>query len=378
MTREKRVFLSLFLYGVVFQFATRGAGDLSDTWIWAEQIQFFLERDPRVFDLFGAYGHPGTTLIELGSLFHGFFGVSYIHATMLSMSILIAGATAACATICLSLFPRSIWWLTTAFILLLDRPYFGVTPTTAIVIPLTTLSILTMWWLWVQRLPQPPWRYFLLGAIIGLTAATRLDTALPVGSVMIAIIWYRFGLSKMLAVLAGAVIAIFVFDPFLWFMPIRHLADLIRKFTLHYDTKIIPTGIESAELIRGLALSALSSGWSLVLLVRRRLSRIVPIPVIIGCFIISVFTLAVVLSSSTQSLRYLAPLIVLWEIFLPLLVLETFVPTTDPDRQSNGLSGIQIPSKTVIGLLILMQVLTSLVFRPHLISRIFSGMIFRQ
>lgn len=61
--------------------------------LWASQIQYFLTHDSRMFDFYGCYGHPGTTLVELGSLFHILFGFSYSTALALAISILIAMVT---------------------------------------------------------------------------------------------------------------------------------------------------------------------------------------------------------------------------------------------------------------------------------------------
>ena len=102
---EKQVFLGVFLFGLVLQVVARNAGiGDSDRHMWANQIKFFLNHDPRVFDFHLAYGHPGTTFLGLGCLFHTYLGLPYVTALNLGISILIAFATAASSVLCFLLY----------------------------------------------------------------------------------------------------------------------------------------------------------------------------------------------------------------------------------------------------------------------------------
>ena len=108
MKKTKYIFIGVLLYGFVIHLATKGSSSFVDNALWADQIQYFLNRDPREFNFYGAYGHPGTTLVGLGSLLHILLGVPCLNAVTLSMSFLMAAATAACVVICLLLYPRSL------------------------------------------------------------------------------------------------------------------------------------------------------------------------------------------------------------------------------------------------------------------------------
>jgi hypothetical protein len=184
MKQEWYIFWGVLFYGFLIQLVSRTVYGFGDKTMWARQIQYLLNRDPRQFDLYGAYGHPGTPLVELGSLFHIVFGFSYDNAVTLSMSILIAMAIAVCSVLCSLLYRRSLWWLATAFILLLSRLYILATPPTAIVMPYIVLIVLATWWLWLQQLPSSRKLFFLWGVVVGLATATRLDITLLVSAPM--------------------------------------------------------------------------------------------------------------------------------------------------------------------------------------------------
>jgi hypothetical protein len=355
MNKEKRIFFTVLFSGFVIQMALRAVVDYSDRIIFANQIQYFLTHDPREFDLLGAYGHPGTTVVELGSLLHIFFGVSYVNAVTLSISILIAGATAACSVLCFLLYRRSLWWLAAAFILLLNRMYIIAAPPTAVVMPFIVLIVLATWWLWEQPAFRSRWVYILMGAVMGLAIATRLDISLLVSTPMFFIIWYRHRYRVILPLLAGAGISFFIADPFLWFMPLQHISDLIHKFTLHY-THYLRLKIDPFFLLDAGWLSAVSFIWSIVLFYHRRLARIIPVPIMIVVTSTTILGIIVVFSSKFQAVRYLFPLFTIWEIILPLFAFETLATYKSMDSTLTTHQETII-SSSIIVLVVLTQLL---------------------
>ena len=311
-----------------------------------------------MFDFYGCYGHPGTTLVELGSLFHVVFGLSYSAALILSMSILIATVTAACSVLCFLLYPQTLWWLSTACILILNRLYISATPPTTVVMPFTVLIVMMIWWLWEHPVLTNRRPYYLWGAIVGLAAATRLDASLLVGTPMFILLWYRHGHKVFVPVLIGFSICFFISDPFLWFMPIRHLADLIYKFTKHYsrfDSSMYSATIEPAEMLNAGWLSVISFGWAFALLCYRRLSLIIPVPIMAILSGTSVLGVMVILSSKFQAVRYLFPIIIIWEVFLPLFALKTL----EHSNQTSFFKAI-IKNSAISSWIIVIVVLTQL------------------
>jgi hypothetical protein len=370
--KPTRILLWVFVYSFFFLLALRSVEGFFDAGVWVDQIRYLLDRDPRMVNFFAAYGQPGTTILELGSLLYLLPGVSYAQAFHFSMIIIISGAIAACAALSSILFRHPLAWVTTVFILLPDRQYIVATPPTAAVMPLIVLTILSAWWLWVQNSPHHKWQPVLLGAIIGFSAATRLDASVLAGSMVVIVLWRRFSYRIVLPIIAGAAISFFLSDPYLWFTPLQHIADLVRKFTVHYGGKVMPIDMDYEELMRALALPAICFGWTFVLLVRRRLSPIMPVPIMIGLSSISFLALAIVLSSTTQNIRYIAPFIVMWEVLLPVLVLDAMAPAVR--KVSHGsLSSEFAISKSLIGIFILLHILLNLILRPHFLEYLFIG-----
>jgi hypothetical protein len=173
------------------------------------------------------------------------------------------------------------------------------------------------------------------------------------------LIWFRHGRKVVLPLLAGAGISFFIADPFLWFIPIQHIADLLRKFTMHYSQSLL-LKMELPFFVDAIWLSAVSFVWAFVLLRQQRLAQIMPIPIIIVFSSISILALVGVFSSKFQATRYLFPLIIVWEVFLPLFILETLIPTNSIESSIDSPPQITTISSSVIGLVILMQLLAYL------------------
>lgn len=312
------IFRNVFIVAFVLQ-AVKMTIFLPDGEMWANQIRFFLTGNPSMFDFRAAYGHPGTTFLSLGCLMH-FSGLSYYAAITLSVAFLVAAATAGCSALCFLLQPRSLWWFTTAFILTASRFYMLATPPTAVIMPLLVLLVLSLCWCWDHTVSG--WFYVLFGIGLGLSAATRLDMSLFTGIPLLILLYYRKGKSMVAPVLSGAVISFFIADPFLWFMPVQHIFDLLSKFTMHYADYEVARQVPWFEWVQGVPLAIIAIAWFLVLHIRRRLDCIVPAPVLFVFLGISLLAVLLLISSRFQSIRYLYPLIVVWEIFLPLFALQ--------------------------------------------------------
>jgi hypothetical protein len=359
MTQGKYIFIGVFICGFLVHAVSRTIFGYVDQTLWANQIQYILNQDPREFDLFRCYGHPGTTLVELGSLFHIFFSTSYPIAVTLGTSVLIAGATAACSVLCYLLYPQSLWWLATALILIVNRLYLGSLPPTAIAMPFVTLIVLTTWWLWSLQLNSSRWLFFVLGVIVGLATATRFDVTLLISFPMFLLLWYRHGHRVVLPMLVGTGISFFIADPFMWFMPVQHITDLYHKFTLHY-AQFSKSRIQIDELVNTIWLSVISFIWSMLYVFQRNRAQIIPSPIIVVFSLTSLIAVMVILSSRYQAVRYLFPLCIVWEVFLPLLALQTLSETTGPKAFEISHYRKTI-SLSIISLLVLIQLIAHLV-----------------
>jgi hypothetical protein len=233
--------------------------------------------------------------------------------------------------------PQTLWWFTTGFILTMSRFYNSATPPTIVVMPILTLIVLLLCWLMKQKIDGSISKYFLWGTVLGISAATRLDISLFIGIPLIFLILRWSGIRAILPVLAGVTISFFITDPFMWFMPIQHVMDLLYKFTLHYSdfhqTRMIPW----YEWANGVPLAVISIVWFLALLIRRRLGNVVPTQVLIVVLGLSLLASLILATSKFQSIRYLFPILVIWEIFLPMFAQQEYPYTIDHASTRTGL-----------------------------------------
>jgi hypothetical protein len=295
---------------------------LADGDMWANQIKYFLEKNSLVFDFHAAYGHPGTSLVTLGCILHTVFGLSFRTAVTVSASLLLSTVTASCASLCYLLKPASLWWFTTAFILTLSRFYVAATPPTAIVMPLVVLLVLSSCWLWDRTRTGTRWLHFLWGVIVGISASTRLDVTLLVGMPLFLLLSFRSGAGVIAPIAAGVCLSFFLTDPFLWFMPVRHVSDLMSKFTLHYSNYTTSRTIPWPEWAHGIPLATIAIVLFLFLLARRKTPGAIPTQPLLVFLGITLTAGLLLTSSKFQAIRYLYPLIIVWEILLPLFLLE--------------------------------------------------------
>ncbi len=333
---------------------------LPDGEMWANQVQYFLNKSPALYDYTRAYGHPGGTFIVLGCLFHMLFGLSFSTSLTLSVSLLIALATAACAALCFLLQPQTLWWFTTGFILTISRLYNTATPPTAAAMPLLSLIVLASCWILTQKKTEIRRLCFLWGALLGVSCSTRLDISLFVGIPLLFLLWRWSGTHGIAPVMVGVVASFFLSDPFMWFMPAQHVLDLVHKFTLHYSNFPQRMTLRWYEWTNGVSLAVIAMVWFLVLLYRRRLGVGIPTQVMLVFLGISVFAGLLLTSSKYQAIRYLYPLIIVWEVLLPLYALQK---SPSPDAQGAAATGIldQRTRWVVLGFVIPTQLLGHIV-----------------
>jgi hypothetical protein len=358
MKQTRAIFYAVFVLSLIVQLATKYLEPLPDSNIWADQIHYFLHNDPRQFDFSAAYGHPGGTLVALGSLLHRCFGAPCPDALIISVSFIVAGGAAASAALCYRLHPQTLWWLSTAIILNFNRLSIYATPPTECAMTLVVLIVLAACWRWEQPADRSGAWFFFWGGGMGMLAATRLEIALLVGGPLLLLSLYRHGRRAFFPALAGSLVCFFLADPYLWFMPGQHLRDLVYKFTLHHDQYRHQVAIQWTEYLHAFPWALVSIIWTLQLLARRRLTGLVPTPVI--CLLLGMLATALlaVLSSDFQAVRYFYPLLIVWEILLPLLLFARFSPAGSFVPTASG-RRLVASSRAILAYLLISQVATS-------------------
>ena len=316
-----------YLSAAVFLVACLGQGfvffniGILDEAFWSDQARYVEAGSPEQYDATRAYGHPGGPVI-LGTIaVHHAAGISYETALPVFLTLFNSIVIATIATLCCRLRPDSLWWLPVVGTLSVDKLYAVSTPTSAVVGPL--LVLLSLVTLRIVEQEKVSWRWLAGWSIVaGLAVATRFD----IGSITTA---FLFGVLptnlrwRQLAGLAAAVFAVFVVcDPYMWFMPVQHVGDLLGKAALHHQT-FARNRLDPGEVVSLSSLAFLGLAFTLLTqaapgAVRKRLS-----PVFVWALVaLTVALYGIFLSASYQAVRYFIPMVFIWQVFLPLQLLD--------------------------------------------------------
>lgn len=296
--------------------------DIIDIGFWSSQGNWFLNDDARAYDWEKAYGHPGGTIMEGTIILQKVFPFSEEEALKLFVSLfigLIAGVTALVAYV----IRKDLWWIAIlAVTLSIHRIYFDTTPTSALSGPL--LGLLVLYTLYIhKRLStskkiHPAYLIF-WGVICGLSAATRLDISGYIGGLLILFLYPILTIRHLMYLAVSSIIVFTLFDPFMWFMPLTHLYDMVWKIFYHY-TEFTPHHIRLSVLFDFSSLLLISMLLSLIYTKQNPSKSLTKLTYYLygGTFILY----ALFLTSHYQAVRYFFPIIVIWEILLPLYFIQ--------------------------------------------------------
>jgi hypothetical protein len=314
--------LSLFLgafaiacAGLTFIFYNPAS--LIDEGLWAHQAEWVSQGALEEFDLRKAYGHPGGPLIEASIALHA-LGLPY--ETALALFEVVAGALLIAGVVTLAYLLRgsALWSAGALGVLLLDPIYLDSSPPSYLATLLGAFLALYTLWLYERR-EEPAARVLLLwSAAAGALAATRAD----IGGVLVVtfalLLWLRYGARLTASLLVLAFAAFFIFDPFMWFMPVAHVHDIFTKMAVHYTGSLV-TGHDYVSGILSFAARALGAILLALLLMARRQLPLPP-AFIVALLGATVLVCLILFTSGFDVTRYFMPLIFIWELFLPLFL----------------------------------------------------------
>ena len=323
MTRS--LFTAAFLVACLGQgFVFFNVGILDEAF-WADQARYVEVGSPEQYNPAHAYGHPGGPVI-LGTIaVHHLAGSSYETARPVFLTLFNSIVIAAIATLCCRLRPDSLWWLPVLGMLSVDKLYAVSTPTSAVVGPL--LVLLTLVTLRIVEQEKVSW-WWLAGwsLVAGLAVATRFD----VGSITTL---FLFGVlmttlrRRQLAVIAVAAFAVFVAcDPYMWYMPVHHVGDLIGRLILNYRHSTPASTPATLEPLHVVSFSALAFlGMMLSIFGQTKVfpyRRTIPRQLVLALVPLTVLLYGVYLSARCPAVRYFIPIVFIWQAFLPLALLD--------------------------------------------------------
>lgn len=330
----KWIFVGAFVIVLCLQSYTWFRGMPLDNSMWADQAKYVQVGDPREFNASEAYGHPGGPVI-LSTIGIHTLGFSYTDALIVSLSILDSLLIAAAVVVIYAL-RKNLWWCAAIIAVLADHRLYithSTPPSIVASLAVVLLSFYT-WWLYEKGNTKRS-LLFVWAALVGFTVATRLDIGCVSAVVFGALLLTRYKFRELLYAVAVAFSTFVVCDPFMWFMPIQHVIDLITKILVHYDGQQV-TGTLGWNLLLDISTLTLVSVVCTANVYVLRTKVQFPINKIwfYAVCIFSVVWYGILLSAQYQAVRYFLPIIMLWECFLPLM-LYTLIDKIDFSFTSN-------------------------------------------
>lgn len=289
-----------------------------DSGMWGNEAKYVLLHDSREFDFLQAYGHPGGPIIEGTVVLSSLFNFSYENSVLIFVTLFDSLIIAGICALALTLRKKSLWWIAVFGTVVLNRLYDSATPPTAVATVLVVfLCLLT---LYIIENKERMWSLALWGGISGLAAATRADIGVFSSAVFLLLLLPSVGWRKIALIIGEAILVFVALDPFMWFMPIRHIQDLIFKMVYHY-AEFAPNHLNLSLFIVATLLSLISMFLCIqFLLLRKKMSLPLP-PFFMGALLLMTGVLyTIFFTSHYQAIRYFLPTIFIWELFLPLFI----------------------------------------------------------
>lgn len=313
-------FTCIFIVSVLFQGIQWKEFDMVDSGIWGNEARYVLDNDPREFNFLAAYGHPGGPIIEGAIVLHALFDLPYDTSVLVLVTLLNSLFVAGACVLAVLLRRGSLWWIVVLGTLSLNRLYDYATPPSAVVTVIIAFLCLLTLYIFEKKERLKPAYLICWGIVSGLAIATRADVGLFSSAVFLALLVPRIGWRVTALLIGEAVLVFAIFDPFMWFMPVQHLKDLVFKIVYHY-ADFAPAHLGLTEVVTFSSIAFVSMFLSVqFLLLRKRIMSPLP-PLFIGALLSMAGAFYVVfLTADYQATRYFLPILFIWEMFLPLFI----------------------------------------------------------
>lgn len=315
------IFMGVFILSIVFLNLRWNKYIMVDSSMWGNQAQHLINGDNKEFNFLGAYGHPGGTIIEGTIVVHKLLKVNYNESLLLFVEFIMSLFIAGICVICLVLNKDKLWWVAVLPLLIFGWMYqYGTPPSLVSTSIITFLCLLTLYI--YERKEKIKYKLLILwGFITGVSIATRTDIGLVSSLFFFLLILNKINWKVALLILFEAFISFVIFDPFMWFMPIQHLKDLIFKVTYHYS-EFAPDHLKFFTILSISATSFISIFLAIFFFFSKKKEEPVVLPqrFLLILIVMTTFLYGIFLSSRIQAERYFLPIIFIWETFFPLLM----------------------------------------------------------
>ncbi|MEX0650360.1 MAG: hypothetical protein WD200_05150 [Candidatus Andersenbacteria bacterium] len=314
------------------QYATWQRWPLADGNVWENRITHFQgEVANKHFNAQNPTysGHPGMSVIVIGSVIHWLFSLEVGTALQVTVSLFTAIVMTAIGALAYKLRPNLIWWPAAVLVLAAHPLLMGITPTNAFIAPLITLFVLCVLWIYEHPDTKKSWVPYVAGAVLGAAAVTRLPTTVLLTLPFLVLLANRRYIHPLFVALVTALVVSFVLDPLLLFDFSGHIRHVLFRTGLNYTDYVASSPLTFTALATHIPLSLLSIVLGIALTLKKvRTTQAPPIQFIYTMLISTALLLAGIFSVRSQSARYLVPIAFMWEAFLPLFLINLTTRTT--------------------------------------------------
>jgi len=289
--------------------------------MWANQAIYVLEGDSREFDYLNAYGHPGGLVIEGTIVLNKLFNLTYLQSVIILIIFISSIFVAGICTLCFKLGKDKLWWVAVLVTLIFNWLYESGTPTSILAtLSVSFLCLLTLY-LYEKELKNQNSLLIIWSLVAGMSIATRIDIGFISFIVFLFILSRKIDLKKILLIALGSFISFVIFNPFMWFMPVEHVRDLIFKFVFHYSN-FITNHLSLLTIFSISSITFISILLSLFFITfKRKINFTLISPFFLWTLIgMTSFLYFIFLTSRFQAERYFVPILFIWEIFFPLFI----------------------------------------------------------
>lgn len=311
----KSVFIISFLLSTLFHGVFLNKIGIADIGLWASQADYFLNSDSRQFDFLGAYGHPGGPIIIGTAFINVLSGFSYELSLLILMLVFTGLLISISCVICFYILRSHFIWIIVLLILSINPLYEYSTPPSNLASLLSVLLCLFTILLSRKELEIDN-RYIVLWSVIsGFLISTRLDVGLLISLVLLISFYKKINIDKFFLLILTITISFVILNPYMWYMPVDHIGDILYKIIYHYEFfEEVRLGFDYVISFSSIAIVGLMMSFWVIYLKMDFL----PKKLIIALTILTFFLYLVFLSSRYQASRYFLPIILIWEVFLPM------------------------------------------------------------
>jgi hypothetical protein len=257
--------------------------------------------------------HPGTSIV-LPTAGLILLGVGGFNAMQYMMAFLISSCIAAIVYLCRKLRPDSLWWLGVCAFLIPNPLYPGMSAPSALAALLACIYILIVLYLREKEVSRDA--LFWLGVCSGVFLATRVDTALSIMLFSLPYLWPLAG-KRLFTVCWSAALFFGALNPFIWQDPILYVFSIV-----HQVNSNVATQVNFDYTLMAVVLPAIAFAFGLAAVYSKFRFTTVPNDFLKWLLAASALLCCVILSLKHHPIRYFFPIMMLWQMLLPLFLLE--------------------------------------------------------